>query len=179
MGSLAVGIVYRESTFGNIASIFGLSVSLLGFVVTIWTVRDARLQIKEAGERAERAIVEAKVAVDGAVNKIAAQLRAADCAALRTGGRRPAAGGPRNPVAPSELQMPGVPRRRISAGARSALDWRRGILITIGGRRPPTDSAVYRKQSDDRAARPPSKEPHAMHRRHNFPAGADSGAPVP
>jgi hypothetical protein len=85
LGAVAFGIVFREGTLGNIASIVGFAVSVLGFIVTIWTVREARQQIKDAGDRAEKAITEASEATRRAVGGIAAQLRAADCAILRSG----------------------------------------------------------------------------------------------
>jgi hypothetical protein len=85
VGAITFGIVFREGTLGNIASIVGFAVSILGFVVTIWTVLDARQQIKEAGDRAENAITQAIEATRRAVGGIAAQLRAADCAILRSG----------------------------------------------------------------------------------------------
>jgi hypothetical protein len=85
LGAGALGIVFREGPLGNVASIVGLAVSVLGFVVTIGIVLDARQQIKEAGERAERAIAQAREEGRRAVGGIAAQLLAADCAALRNG----------------------------------------------------------------------------------------------
>src|SRR5689334_6331394 len=51
VGVVALGIALREGTLGNIASIVGLAVSVFGFVITIWTVLDARRQIEEAGDR--------------------------------------------------------------------------------------------------------------------------------
>jgi hypothetical protein len=83
--AVALGIAFREGTLGNVASIVGLAVSVLGFVVTIWTVLDARQQIKEAGDRAGKAIDQAREEARRAVGGIAAQLLAADCAALRSG----------------------------------------------------------------------------------------------
>ncbi len=86
LGAVVFAIIFREeSTLGNIAGIVGLVVSVLGFIVTIWTVADARQQIKEAGVRAERAITRAAEESRRAVEGIAAQLRAADCGVLRSG----------------------------------------------------------------------------------------------
>jgi hypothetical protein len=81
----AVGYVYQEGTLANIASIVGLAVSVLGFVITIWTVIDARKQITEAADRAEEAVAEAREESRRAIAGIAALLRAGDCAALQTG----------------------------------------------------------------------------------------------
>lgn len=85
LGAVVLGITFREGTLGNVASIVGLAVSVLGFVVTIWTVLDARAQIKDAAERAEKAVAQAREETRLAVARVAAQLRAADCVALRTG----------------------------------------------------------------------------------------------
>src|SRR5262249_54122681 len=85
LGAVVLGIAFRESTLGNIASIVGLAVSVLGFVVTIWTVLDARQQIKDAGDRAANAVAQASEEARRAIGGIAAQLRAADCAVLRSG----------------------------------------------------------------------------------------------
>jgi hypothetical protein len=85
ISAVAVGIVFREGTLGNVASIAGFAVSVLGFVVTIWTVHDARQQIKDASDRAEKAVAQANEETRRAIRGIAAQLRAADCAALRNG----------------------------------------------------------------------------------------------
>jgi hypothetical protein len=85
LGALALAIIFREGTLGNVAGIVGLAVSVLGFVVTIWTVLDARQQIREAGDRAEKAINQAREEARRAVERIAGQLVAADCAALRGG----------------------------------------------------------------------------------------------
>jgi hypothetical protein len=83
--AVIVGVVLRhESTVANVASVAGFAVSVLGFVVTIWTILDARQQIREAAGRAERAVAEAREQTRRAVDGIASQLRAADCAALRT-----------------------------------------------------------------------------------------------
>jgi hypothetical protein len=83
--AVALGILLRDSSLGNVASIVGLAVSVLGFVVTIWTVLDARHQIKDASNRAEEAIAEATEETQRAVRGLASQLRAADCAVLRGG----------------------------------------------------------------------------------------------
>src|SRR5205807_4300713 len=83
--ALVLGVVFQEGTLANVASIVGLAVSVLGFVVTIWTVLDARRQIKDASDRAEQAIVLASDETRRAVEGIAALLTAADCAALRHG----------------------------------------------------------------------------------------------
>ena len=85
IASLVVAVVFREGTLGNIASIVGLAVSILGFIVTIWTVLDARQQIREAADRAEQAVSQAREASRRAVEGIAAQFLAADCAVLRSG----------------------------------------------------------------------------------------------
>jgi hypothetical protein len=85
LGASVIGFVLREGPVGNIASIVGLAVSVLGFVITIWTVLDTREQIKDAGQRAEQAIAKASEEARKAVRGIAAQFRAADCAILRTG----------------------------------------------------------------------------------------------
>src|SRR5438132_14139758 len=82
VGAVAIGVAFREGSLGNVASIVGLAVSVLGFVVTIWTVLDARQQIREASDRAESAINQAREESRRAVRGIAAQLLAADCAAL-------------------------------------------------------------------------------------------------
>ena len=78
LGAIALGIALREGTAGNVASIVGLAVSVLGFVLTIWTVFDAQKQIRTA-------IGQAREETRRAVKGIAAQLRAADWAALRGG----------------------------------------------------------------------------------------------
>jgi hypothetical protein len=83
--AVALGIVFREGTLGNVASVAGLAVSVLGFVVTIWTVLDARQQIKESAARAAEATAQAREEGRRAVEVIASQLFAADCAALRGG----------------------------------------------------------------------------------------------
>jgi hypothetical protein len=83
--AVVVAIVFQEGTLGNIASIVGLAVSVLGFVVTIWTVLDAREQIKDATDRAEKAVAQATEETRRAVEGIAGQLRASDCASLRHG----------------------------------------------------------------------------------------------
>jgi hypothetical protein len=83
-GALILAIVFREGTFGNVASILGLAVSILGFVITIWTVLDARQQIQDAGDRATDAIAQAREETRRVVGGIAAQLFASDCAVLRT-----------------------------------------------------------------------------------------------
>jgi hypothetical protein len=85
VGAVTLGIAFRGGTLGNVASIVGLAVSVLGFVVTIWTVLDARQQIKDAADRSEKAIAQAREEVGRAVGGIASQLLAADCAVLRTG----------------------------------------------------------------------------------------------
>ena len=85
IGGLIVGIVFRDTTLGNIAGVVGLAVSVLGFVVTIWTIHDARQQIKQASESANRAIAQAREETRRSVDGIAAQLLAADCAQLRSG----------------------------------------------------------------------------------------------
>src|SRR4051812_31143936 len=85
LGAVALGIVFRAGTLANIASIVGLAVSVLGFIVTIWTVVDARQQIKEAGERAEKAIAQGREEARRTVEGIAAQLLAASCASLLNG----------------------------------------------------------------------------------------------
>lgn len=83
--AIAVAIIFREGTLGNVASIVGLTVSVLGFAVTIWTVRDARQQIKDASDRAENAMAQTRADARRAVERIAGQLLAADCANLRGG----------------------------------------------------------------------------------------------
>jgi hypothetical protein len=85
IGAAVLAVVFREGTLGNVASIVGLAVSVLGFVVTIWTVLDARQQIKESAKRAEEAIAQARAEARRTIARIATQLRAADCAALRSG----------------------------------------------------------------------------------------------
>jgi hypothetical protein len=80
----AFAVVFRDAApLANITSIVGLAVSILGFIVTIWTVIDARQQIKDAADRAEKAIAKAGAEARRAVAGIATQLRSADCAALR------------------------------------------------------------------------------------------------
>src|SRR5437660_12076608 len=85
LGAVVFGTVFREGTLGNVASIVGLAVSVLGFIVTIWTIFDARQQIREAGDRAEKAVVQAREEAQRAVEGIAGQLLATDCASLRGG----------------------------------------------------------------------------------------------
>jgi hypothetical protein len=85
VGVIVLAVVFREGTLGNMASIVGVAVSVLGFAVTIWTVLDARQQIKEAAGRAEQAVAQARAEARRAIAGIATQLRAADCAALRSG----------------------------------------------------------------------------------------------
>ncbi len=82
---VALAVIFREGVLGNIASVVGLAVSVLGFIVTIWTVQDARQQIRKAGDRAEKAIAQAREETRRSVEGIAFQLLAADCAALRGG----------------------------------------------------------------------------------------------
>jgi hypothetical protein len=85
IGAVAVGFAFRDSPLGNILSVVGFAVSVLGFVVTIWTVIDARQQITAAAYRAEKAVTQARDETRRAIRGIAAQLRAADCAALQHG----------------------------------------------------------------------------------------------
>lgn len=82
--ALVLAILLREGTVGNVASIVGLAVSVLGFVVTIWTVLDARLQIEEAGRRATEAIEQANAQARQRMEGIAVQLHLADCAAFQS-----------------------------------------------------------------------------------------------
>jgi hypothetical protein len=82
LAAVAVAVAFREGPLGNVASIVGLAVSVLGFVVTIWTIRDARQQIQEA---AERAVAQGREETCRVMERIAAHLFAADCAALRSG----------------------------------------------------------------------------------------------
>jgi len=85
LAALGVAIVFRDGPYGNIASIFGVAVGVLGFVITIWTVHDARQQIKDASTRAEKAIAQAAEESRRAIERIAALLFASDCAALQHG----------------------------------------------------------------------------------------------
>jgi hypothetical protein len=63
----------------------GLGVSVLGFVVTIWTVLDARQQIQGAAARAAEATAQAREEARRRIEGIATHLFIADCAALRGG----------------------------------------------------------------------------------------------
>lgn len=83
LGVVVLAVIFREGTLGNVASIVGLAVSVLGFVVTVWTVLDARQQIKDAGDRADQARVQATEQIRRTLDGMATQLRATDCAALR------------------------------------------------------------------------------------------------
>ncbi len=85
LGALAFGIAFREGPLGNVASIVGLAVSVLGFVVTIWTVRDAGQQIQEASERSQKAIQQVREEARRTLEGIATQFLNVNCASLRSG----------------------------------------------------------------------------------------------
>lgn len=85
LGALAFGIAFREGPLGNVASIVGLAVSVLGFVVTIWTVRDAGQQIQEASERSQKAIQQVREEARRTLEGIATQFLNVNCASLHSG----------------------------------------------------------------------------------------------
>lgn len=80
--AIVIGVIFRNTALGNILGVVGLAVSVVGFVVTIWTVLDAREQIRQAGNRAEEAIHHAREEGRQTIAGIADQFLAADCAAL-------------------------------------------------------------------------------------------------
>ena len=83
LASVAVGIIFRHTPLGNIVGVVGVAVSILGFVVTIWTVLDAREQIRQAGIRAEEAITRSREDARQRIEGIAEHFLAAHCADLR------------------------------------------------------------------------------------------------
>lgn len=65
--------------FANTASVLGLLVSIVGFILTLWTVRETQRVSREAQQQIEKEVAAARRETRQAVEKIALQLLQAEC----------------------------------------------------------------------------------------------------
>lgn len=68
--------------FANTASVLGLLVSIIGFVLTLWTVYETQRASREAQRQIENEVNAARRETQQAVDKIALQLLQAECESI-------------------------------------------------------------------------------------------------
>jgi hypothetical protein len=63
--TLGIALYYRDSsTFANVASIWGLFVGLIGFIVTIWTLFETQRASRTAQREVQAATVAAQQKIE-------------------------------------------------------------------------------------------------------------------
>src|SRR5205809_601562 len=68
--TLVIALYHRESsTFANVASIWGLFVGLIGFIVTIYTLFETQRVARKAQQEIQTATVEAQQKIEKAANQ--------------------------------------------------------------------------------------------------------------
>src|SRR5204862_2676362 len=68
--TLVIALYHRESsTFANVASIWGLFVGLIGFIVTIYTLFETQRISRKAQQEVQKATVEAQQAIQKAARE--------------------------------------------------------------------------------------------------------------
>jgi hypothetical protein len=68
--TLAIALYYRESsTFANVASIWGLFVALIGFILTIYTLFETQRVSRKAQREIQAATIEAQQAIQKAASE--------------------------------------------------------------------------------------------------------------